>query len=109
MGTTLALVGAYMLGSALRRAEADAAGGREALQTYEREFRGYTERAQDLPPGTPGAANPYSRGGITVLNTVLRVAASPVGKALQRMFQRPPADDFALPPMPERTEARPAA
>ncbi|KQO59770.1 FAD-dependent monooxygenase [Curtobacterium sp. Leaf261] len=105
MGTTLSLVGAYMLGSALRRSD----DGREALRTYEREFRGYTERAQDLPPGTPGAANPFSRAGITALNTVMRIAASPFGRALQRMFQRPPADDFTLPPMPERAEARPAA
>jgi 2-polyprenyl-6-methoxyphenol hydroxylase-like FAD-dependent oxidoreductase len=99
MGTTLSLVGAYMLGSALRRAGT----GREALVTYEREFRGYTERAQHLPPGTPAAANPYSRAGIAVLNTVLRIGGSPFGRGVQRVFQRPPADDFALPPMPDRT------
>jgi 2-polyprenyl-6-methoxyphenol hydroxylase-like FAD-dependent oxidoreductase len=97
MGTTLSLVGAYVLGAALTRDDDH----RRAFAEYERILRPYVERAQHLPPGTPQAANPITRRGIATLHTVLRIGASPFGRGIRNLFQRPPADDFTLPPMPE--------
>jgi 2-polyprenyl-6-methoxyphenol hydroxylase-like FAD-dependent oxidoreductase len=91
MGTSLALVGAYVLGGEL------AAGpdhGR-AFARYETIMRPYAARAQKLPPGTPGIANPRSRAGVAAFHGALRVV-SRLG-ALQDRFFSPPADTLDLP------------
>lgn len=96
MGTTLALVGAYVLAGELA-AHAEPA---DAFAAYEKTMRPYVDQAQKLPPGTPKLANPQTRAGIAVFHTVLRAAASPVAKALGRAGGRifsPPADAIDLP------------
>lgn len=93
MGTTLALVGAYVLAGELARHDHH----RDAFHAYEAAVRPYTERAQNLPPGTPRLALPRTTTGIRTLHTVLRTATRPsVSKALRR-FLIPPADSFTLP------------
>jgi hypothetical protein len=63
-------------------------------------MRPYVDRAQKLPPGTPRVANPRSRAGVALFNTVLRVAASPtagrLGGVASTLFS-PPADAVDLP------------
>ncbi len=96
IGTSLALVGAYVLAGEL--AEGD--DPRAALEAYERRMRPYVERGQDLPPGTPRLANPHSRLGVALLRTALRAAGTaPVRAAVGRLFS-PPADEFELPDYP---------
>ena len=91
MGTSLALVGAYVLAGELA---ADRDHGR-ALSRYEAVMRPYVTRAQDLPPGTPRLAHPRTRGGIAAFHAALRIAArlSWLGDRLVS----PPADEIALP------------
>ncbi|MDF2918227.1 MULTISPECIES: FAD-dependent monooxygenase [Microbacterium] len=93
MGTTLSLVGAYVLAGELGRSnDVDT-----ALQRYEDVLRPFVERAQDLPPGTPRLANPRSRAGIAIFHGVLRAAASRAGRRVTAGLFRPPADTFELP------------
>lgn len=93
MGTTLSLVGAYVLAGELGRST----DVETALQRYEDILRPFVERAQDLPPGTPRLANPRSRAGRALFHGVLRAASSRAGRRLTTGLFRPPADTFALP------------
>ncbi len=93
MGTSLALTGAYVLaGELAARPEIGA-----ALRSYETLMRPYVEKAQQLPPGAPRAANPFSRAGVLAFHTLLRVAASRPGRALSGRLFSPPADNISLP------------
>jgi len=93
MGTSLALVGAYVLAGELA-AHVDY---RDAFAGYERIVRPYVDQAQKLPPGVPRIAAPRSRAGVGIFRLGLRVASSPlVGKLGERLFT-PPADQIELP------------
>lgn len=96
MGTSLALVGAYVLGGELG-AQPD---HRTAFARYEATMRPYVERAQKLPPGTPRLAHPRSRAGVAVMRTALKVVGSApvqrVGGLTGKLFS-PPADEIDLP------------
>jgi 2-polyprenyl-6-methoxyphenol hydroxylase-like FAD-dependent oxidoreductase len=74
MGTSLAMVGAYVLAGELAR-HAD---HRAAFESYEALLRPYVTRAQSLPPGLPRLANPKTRAGIAIEHALLRVATRPV-------------------------------
>jgi 2-polyprenyl-6-methoxyphenol hydroxylase-like FAD-dependent oxidoreductase len=95
MSTSLALTGAYVLAGELATHPHSTAFAR-----YDRIMRPYVEQAQKLPPGTPRIANPRSRSGVAVMNTVLRIAASPtigrLGGLSSRLFT-PPAEAIDLP------------
>lgn len=93
MGTSLALVGAYVLAGELAR-HADP---REALSSYERLMRPYVQKAQQLPPGVPKIAYPKTKLGITIFHTVLRLAARVQASGLGDRLFAPPAGDFVLP------------
>ena len=71
------------------------------------------ERAQKLPPGAPRIANPRSRTGVAVMNSVLRVAAGLAAERLGGLASRlfsPPAEAITLPAYPTPTpESRSAA
>ena len=73
MGTTLALLGAYVLAGELSRHDDH----RAAFAAYEAAMRPYVRKAQKLPPGTPRVANPRSRGGMRLLTAAVRLAATP--------------------------------
>ena len=97
MGTSLALVGAYVLAGELTARDDH----REAFARFEATMRPYVDKAQKLPPGTPRIAFPRTRTGVTGLRTALRVAASPVVQRLGGLsgrFFSPPADEIDLPP-----------
>lgn len=93
MGTSLSLVGAYVLAGELA-AHVD---HRDAFRGYERVLRPYVEQAQHLPPGTPRVANPTSRVGVAAFRLALRAAASPVARRLGGRLVSPPADAIELP------------
>jgi 2-polyprenyl-6-methoxyphenol hydroxylase-like FAD-dependent oxidoreductase len=68
LGTTMAIVGAYVLAGCLVTHENDLP---RALEQYEADMRPFVESAQKLPPGVPAVATPHSEWGVWVLRTVL--------------------------------------
>ncbi|MDT0349040.1 FAD-dependent monooxygenase [Pseudonocardia charpentierae] len=106
MSTSLALTGAYILAGELAAHPHTAAFAR-----YDAVVRPYVDQAQKLPPGTPRIANPRSRAGVGVMNTVLRIAASPAAERLGGLRSKlftPPADAIDLPTYPTRPSVSPA-
>lgn len=93
MGTSLALVGAYVLAGELA-AHVD---HRDAFRSYERILRPYVEQAQQLPPGTPRIAHPRTAVGIQVFNAGLKLASSGVVSRVGSTLFSPPADKIDLP------------
>ena len=93
MGTSLAVVGAYVLAGEL----AAHVHHRDALTAYEGRMRPYVAKAQKLPPGAPGVMHPRSRLGVGLLRTAFRVAAAGPLRAFQTTLFQPPADAFVLP------------
>jgi 2-polyprenyl-6-methoxyphenol hydroxylase-like FAD-dependent oxidoreductase len=72
MGTSLALVGAYVLAGELGQAESvDSKGIQAALQRYESVMRPYIDRCQDLPNGIDGYL-PKSASDITITAQVMK-------------------------------------
>ncbi|NID13386.1 FAD-dependent monooxygenase [Fibrivirga algicola] len=97
-GTTLAMVGAYLLAGELASHERH----QDAFAAYEKRMRPYVEAVQKLPPGVPGLVYPSTKLGVSVLNTVAGVVASkPVQKLVSLFSSKPKAeqkdDDIALP------------
>lgn len=75
-GTTLSLVGAYVLAGELAKhlsLSPETFPG-PALEAYEAFMKPFAERCQQLPPGVPQIAMPESEWGIKVLHQVLRTA-----------------------------------
>ena len=70
MGTSLALVGAYVLAGELADARGDY---RAAFARYEKEMRGYVERGQDQVKGASGFLLPKSRSRVWLRNQLLRM------------------------------------
>ena len=106
MSTSLALTGAYILAGELA-----AHPHATAFARYDAVMRPYVDQAQKLPPGTPRIANPRSRAGVGVMNTVLRIAASPAAERLGGLKSKlftPPADAIDLPTYPTLPSASPA-
>jgi 2-polyprenyl-6-methoxyphenol hydroxylase-like FAD-dependent oxidoreductase len=83
MGTTLALLGAYVLAGELSRHDDH----RAAWAAYESVMRPYVRKAQRLPPGTPRIAHPRSPTGVRLLNAAARLAASPIASHVSGRLQ----------------------
>ena len=82
MGTTLAIVGAYLLAGELSRHEQH----EDAFLAYEKRMRPYVEKVQKLPPGVPWLAHPSSKFGVGLVNTVASIVASGPIKKLGKLF-----------------------
>ncbi|MBC2876552.1 MULTISPECIES: FAD-dependent monooxygenase [Streptomyces] len=96
LGTSLALVGAYVLAG-----ELTAAGGdhRVAFPRYNRVMRPYVDRAQELPPGGAAGFAPMSTLGIRLRNLSMRqVTRWPMRNLLGAQFAK--AGDIDLPEYP---------
>lgn len=93
MGTSLALVGAYVLAGEL----AAHVHHRDAFAGYDRIMRPYVNQAQKLIPGGPRLAHPRTRLGIKAFHLALRIAASPLVVKLANQVFSPPADKIDLP------------
>lgn len=96
MGTSLAILGAYVLAGEIARHDSVTA----ALPAYERILRPYAEAAQRLPPGAPRLAFPRTGAGVALFNAATSVAASrPVQRLLAALSGRsgPSRDGFDLP------------
>lgn len=64
MGTTLAIVGAYILAGEIGACKGDFQMG---LEGYGKKMKPFVLEAQALPPGAPGIANPQTQWGISIL------------------------------------------
>jgi 2-polyprenyl-6-methoxyphenol hydroxylase-like FAD-dependent oxidoreductase len=99
-GSSLALIGAYVLAGELSRTEDH----RSALTRYEQFMRPHVTSAQQVRPVVLRRASPQTRAGIRALHAGARVVASPaVRKGLSVLgsrFGRSAAEDVTLPDYP---------
>ena len=93
MGTSLALVGAYVLAGELSRHAEHTA----AFAAYERVMRPYVDQAQDVSTLGPRFAQPMTRTGIALQHVALRLAAHPRARQLSGKLFQPPAERINLP------------
>ncbi|MDM9627678.1 FAD-dependent monooxygenase [Rhizobium sp. S152] len=83
VGTTLAIVGAYVLAGEL----AHAADLPTALRRYGEIMRPFVETGQGAPKIAPKMLQPHTRFGVTLQHAVLRVASTPGIKQIEvKMF-----------------------
>ena len=94
MGTTVAFVGAYVLAGEIAKCGADY---KKAFEGYESLMRPFVVKAQKLPPGAPGIANPETAWGIKVFNGVLGFVSWSGLSGLLGGFGGPKADGIVLP------------
>ncbi|QIG41678.1 FAD-binding monooxygenase [Nocardioides anomalus] len=92
-GTSLALIGAYVLAAELKHA----ASHTEAFERYDAWLRPLVDDVQDLPPGTPRIANPRSRLGVALFRAGTRLAASAPARALAARLSSDAEDERTLP------------
>lgn len=88
MGTTLAMVGAYLLAGELSRNDTY----EEAFLAYEKRMRPFVEKVQKLPPGVPWLAHPKSKFGVSLVNTVAAIIASSPVKSISKIFSNKEKD-----------------
>ena len=93
VGTTLALIGAYVLAGEL--SGAGSVGDR--LRAYQRAMQAFVAPAQKLPPGAPRLAHPKTTLGVAVLRTGLRIVGSRPARALSAAL---PTRAALAPPIP---------
>lgn len=97
MGTTLAIVGAYLLAGELSRHDKY----EEAFLAYEKRMRPFVEKVQKLPPGVPWVAHPKSKFGVIMVNMVASILASSPIIIIKKIFSNkkkdPTKDDIELP------------
>ncbi|GAB7037748.1 MULTISPECIES: FAD-dependent oxidoreductase [Catenuloplanes] len=97
-GTSLAMVGGYVLAAYL--GQAGPGGHAGALARYERWMRPLIDDAQKLPPGTPGLFYPRSAAGVRALRLAARVGSAPLLRRLTSRIGHVARTGQALPEMP---------
>jgi 2-polyprenyl-6-methoxyphenol hydroxylase-like FAD-dependent oxidoreductase len=99
-GSSLALIGAYVLAGELSRTD----DVRSALTRYEQFMRPHVAAAQNVRPAMLRRANPRTRSGIRVLHAGARAIASPAVRAsmelVGRRFGGGAAEGIRLPDYP---------
>lgn len=99
MGTSLAVIGAYVLAGEISRHEQDIT---EGLKSYEKTMRPLVEDIQNLPKGVPDLAYPESTWGIKLMYGLLGFASAiKLNKAVALLISKDSKDRWQLPPMPE--------
>ncbi|NLR97039.1 FAD-binding monooxygenase [Rhizobium sp. P38BS-XIX] len=93
IGTTLAIVGAYVLAGELSRSTELC----EALQRYEEVLRPYVEKGQNVPKLAPKMLQPQTILGVALQRAVLRIADTPGIKQVVTKLFVSSADGFELP------------
>lgn len=95
MGTSLAIVGAYILAGELMQNQNHT----KAFEKFEKKLRPYVKTVQSLPPGAPWIVHPKSSWGVKVLNTIAGIIASDFFQRIVKIFKGKQVikDDFSLP------------
>ncbi len=97
MGTSLAIIGAYLLAGELSRNNDYG----KAFAAYEKRMRPYVTFVQRLPPGVPWLAHPKTRLGIKIFNGAAGLLASKLVQKMAKLFsgkEKPnKKDEIALP------------
>ncbi|MFT4039072.1 MAG: FAD-dependent monooxygenase [Thermomicrobiales bacterium] len=92
-GTSLALIGAYVLAGELATDQELGA----ALAAYARVMQPFVEEGQDVPAFGARLAQPQTRWGVQIQSAVLGIAATPPLRPLLAKVFTPDADERALP------------
>lgn len=102
MGTSLAIVGAYVLAGEISKLEANEHPSK-AFKAYENDFKPFVEKMQQIPSFVPGIGHPNSAWKRWMLQMFLRVISRIV--ALPWVQKRLPdpgnTEDFLLPEYPK--------
>ena len=94
IGTSLAILGAYVLAGEIAKCKDDPTA---ALQAYDQKLRSYVEKKQKLYPGVPGIAHPSCAWGVSALNWVIwLVSWSGIANWLGNLSLRE-KEEFVLP------------
>lgn len=93
IGTTLAMVGSYVLAGELAQASAPT----QAFTHYERIMRPFVKEGQNVPKIVPRLLWPHSTVGLTLLRGAMRLAGTPlVRRVINNSFARD-SNSIALP------------
>jgi 2-polyprenyl-6-methoxyphenol hydroxylase-like FAD-dependent oxidoreductase len=103
MGTTLALVGAYLLAGELGTHDRHA----DAFAAYEQRMRPIAADAQKLPPGVPRIANPETGLGLALFRTAVRVGTSRPARAVAGRLMSSSSDSGETSLLPHYRETTP--
>lgn len=93
IGTTLAIEGAYLLAGELSKIQSSQ-DIPEALERYERVFRPFYAKMEELPSGYPQMLFPQSAWGIWVRNAILWLASK---TKVHKLFQGDSENSWKLP------------
>ena len=111
-GTSLALVGAYILAGCI----ATYNDHKEALEQYEKQIRLFVDSIQQLPPGVPWIVNPQTATGIRILNNLVWVGEKIVNYSIAAAISKVAAwmpsfggKGLVLPEFPAVAEKGPSA
>ncbi|KAF2830843.1 FAD/NAD(P)-binding domain-containing protein [Ophiobolus disseminans] len=101
MGTSLAIVGAYMLAGELSKLNENEHPA-QALAAYERQYRPYVEKSQWIPFCVPGIAHPVTAWKRWLLHAVFRILARVVAIpwVANKLGDPSNDEDFPLPDFP---------
>ncbi|KKY21978.1 putative monooxygenase fad-binding protein [Phaeomoniella chlamydospora] len=91
MGTTVAIVGAYVLAGEIA---ANPGNHPAAFEAYERKMQSLVKKAQKLARGAPAMINPQTEWGIYILHLILGFFA---WTGLYKLLGSPPASAMKLP------------
>jgi 2-polyprenyl-6-methoxyphenol hydroxylase-like FAD-dependent oxidoreductase len=101
MGTSLAMIGAYILAGELSKLQADESPSK-ALEAYEAILRSYVEKEQNIPSFIPGIAHPGTTWKRWLLETFLLVLSKVVALPwVAGRVDEGDKDRFAWPPYPK--------
>lgn len=102
-GTTLSLIGAYLLAGELAR-HGNNVGA--ALRAYEEKMQAPIQECQQLPPGSAGGFMPASAWGLRITNSILwTMSCFRIDKLLQWVYGMLPAEKEGW-PVPEYPEMK---
>lgn len=97
MGTTLAIIGAYILAQEL----ASNTKVEDAFRKYEGHFRSFVESVQKLPPGVPNAAYARTKTKVKLFHLLVGIGASKIVQKMIGLFTKPEKNNkFTLPNYP---------
>jgi 2-polyprenyl-6-methoxyphenol hydroxylase-like FAD-dependent oxidoreductase len=106
MGTSLAIIGAYVLAGELSKLS-NGEHPLRALEAYESEFRPFVEEMQKIPPFIPAIAHPHTAWRRWLLNSFVSLLSKVVAMPwiANRSSSAEDADGFALPHYSAITES----